>query len=214
MYTVGEMYLSPIGLSLVMKIAPPRIVSMLMGVWFMSVFLEIIWAGTWARITSKMSHPAFFVMLLVLATWQRGSPFSRSSGRSRTLSDTTPKEFMSEQNVGFIGVGRMGGRMARRLIDAGYRLTIFDTDQAAVRTLTDAGAHAADSPAAVASAAEIVLASLPTPPVVEAVALGPGGVAHGSRVRFLWTCPPPARRTPSASPLALAAKNITAMDAP
>ena len=34
---------------------------------------------------------------------------------------------MADRTLGFIGVGRMGGRLARRLIDAGYRLTIFDT---------------------------------------------------------------------------------------
>jgi len=43
---------------------------------------------------------------------------------------------MSEGNIGFIGVGRMGGRLARRLIDAGFPLTIFNTDDAAVRAFT------------------------------------------------------------------------------
>ena len=68
MYTVGEMYLSPIGLSLVMKISPPRIVSMLMGVWFISVFVGNYLGGHLGTYYGKMSHPAFFVMLLVLAT--------------------------------------------------------------------------------------------------------------------------------------------------
>ena len=70
---------------------------------------------------------------------------------------------MAEQNIGFIGVGRMGGRMARRILDAGYGVTIFDTSDQAAGALTLQGARRADSPAAVASAAEIVLASLPTP---------------------------------------------------
>src|SRR6185312_9474623 len=39
MLTVGELYLSPIGLSLVTKVAPARIVSMMMGIWFLSSFL-------------------------------------------------------------------------------------------------------------------------------------------------------------------------------
>ena len=46
---------------------------------------------------------------------------------------------MSEQSIGFIGVGRMGGRLARRLIDAGYSLTIFDTSEAAVRAVCRTG---------------------------------------------------------------------------
>jgi 3-hydroxyisobutyrate dehydrogenase-like beta-hydroxyacid dehydrogenase len=121
---------------------------------------------------------------------------------------------MTEQSIGFIGVGRMGARMARRLIDAGYRLTIFDTDQAAVRTLTDAGAHAVDSPAAVASDAEIVLASLPTPPVVEAVALGPGGVAEGTRVKIFVDTSTTGATYAKRIAARLAAKDIVAMDAP
>ena len=78
----------------------------------------------------------------------------------------------------------MGGLMARRLIQAGYQLTIYDPSEAAARPLVELGAKAVDSPAAVASAAEIVLASLPTPPVVQAVALGPKGVAEGTRVKI------------------------------
>ena len=79
---------------------------------------------------------------------------------------------MAQHNVGFVGVGRMGGPMCRRLIEAGNSLTIFDKSDAAMRPLEALGAKRVDSPAAVASAAEIVLASLPTPPIVQAAALG------------------------------------------
>ena len=91
---------------------------------------------------------------------------------------------MSKQNLGFVGVGRMGSRMARQHLPAGYDLTIYDVSDATVEALAELGARRAESPAAVASAAEIVLASLPTPPVVESVALGPGGIAEGSRVKI------------------------------
>lgn len=121
---------------------------------------------------------------------------------------------MAEQRLGFIGVGRMGGRMARRLLDAGYGLTIYDTSDQAAEPLVAQGAHRADSPAAVASAAEIVLASLPTPPVVEAVALGPKGLIEGRRARIFidmsTTGATYARRVAQG----LAAKGITAVDAP
>src|SRR5579872_2075523 len=91
---------------------------------------------------------------------------------------------MSERGIGFVGVGRMGGRMCRRLIEAGYALTIYDTSEEALCALEKLGAKRAESPAAVASAAEIVLASLPTPPIVLGAALGPKGIAEGSRVKI------------------------------
>jgi 3-hydroxyisobutyrate dehydrogenase-like beta-hydroxyacid dehydrogenase len=108
----------------------------------------------------------------------------------------------------------MGGRMARRLIDAGYPLTLFDTDAAAVRALVEAGAQGADSPAAVASAAEIVLVSLPTPPIVEAVALGSGGVCEGSRVKIFVDMSTTGATYAKRIAAGLAKKNITAVDAP
>src|SRR5512132_3736936 len=85
--------------------------------------------------------------------------------------------------LGFIGVGRMGGPMASRLIDAGYRLCLYDVSDEATRTLVARGAELAASPAEVASAAEIVFMSLPTPDVVRDVALGSnGGLVNGARV--------------------------------
>ncbi len=63
-YTLGEMYLSPIGLSLVVKVAPARLVSMLMGLWYMSSFFGNYLAGHIGTYYEKMSHPSFFLMLL------------------------------------------------------------------------------------------------------------------------------------------------------
>ena len=60
----------------------------------------------------------------------------------------------------------MGGPMARRLLEAGYGVTIYDTSEAALAAYEKLGARRAESPAAVASAAEIVIGSLPTPPIV------------------------------------------------
>ncbi len=78
----------------------------------------------------------------------------------------------------------MGGPMARRLLEAGYGVIIYDTSEAAVAALEKLGARRAESPAAVASAAEIVIGSLPTPPIVQAVALGPKGVIEGTQVKI------------------------------
>ena len=81
---------------------------------------------------------------------------------------------MAAETIGFIGTGRMGGPMAGRLIDAGYSLCVYDTQTEATEPLVTRGARLAKSPAEVASSADIVLASLPTPDIVKAVTLGPG----------------------------------------
>ena len=64
--------------------------------------------------------------------------------------------------LGFIGVGRMGGPMASRLLDAGHQLCIYDVSAEATAPFAARGATLAASPAEVASQAEIVLVSLPT----------------------------------------------------
>ena len=92
---------------------------------------------------------------------------------------------MSKPELGFVGVGRMGGPMTERLLEAGYSLTIFDPDASQVEALVKKGAMKASSAAEVASAADIVLMSLPTPDIVRSVALGEKGVARGNRVRTL-----------------------------
>ena len=80
---------------------------------------------------------------------------------------------MSDQVIGFVGIGRMGNPMGGRLLDAGYKLVVFDTQSEATKALVARGAQLATSPADVASKAEIVIVSLPTPDIVKAVALGP-----------------------------------------
>lgn len=86
-------------------------------------------------------------------------------------------------DIGFIGLGNMGAHMARRLLEAGHRVVVYDTRQEAIGNLAALGAIAACSPAEVADAAETVMASLPTPDIVLKVASGPGGVIEGRRVR-------------------------------
>ncbi|MBV8841764.1 MAG: peptide MFS transporter [Bryobacterales bacterium] len=66
-YTIGELYLSPIGLSLVTKVAPARLVSMLMGMWFLSSFFGNYLEGYLGTFYSKMTREAYFSMLAVLA---------------------------------------------------------------------------------------------------------------------------------------------------
>jgi len=68
--------------------------------------------------------------------------------------------------VGVVGLGNMGGRIARRLVDGGEDVVGFDLDAARA---ADAGARAAASLSEVASAADVVLLSLPDSPAIEAV---------------------------------------------
>ena len=87
--------------------------------------------------------------------------------------------------IGFIGVGNIGAPMARRLLEQGHDLVLFDIAEDAVAPLKAVGAQSVSSPREVANRAETVLVSLPTPQVSLQVATGPGGVAEGTKVRRL-----------------------------
>ena len=66
-YTLGELHLSPVGLSLVTKISPPRMGSMLMGMWFLSSFFGNYLAGYLGTFYEKMPKDSFFMLLSLLA---------------------------------------------------------------------------------------------------------------------------------------------------
>jgi 3-hydroxyisobutyrate dehydrogenase-like beta-hydroxyacid dehydrogenase len=86
-------------------------------------------------------------------------------------------------NIGFIGLGKMGFPMARRLIEAKYQLVVFDQRKEAVDSLVALGAQAATSPKDVADRAETVMASLPSLQASLEVATGAGGVIEGKRAK-------------------------------
>lgn len=64
--TIGELYLSPIGLSLVTKVSPARMVSMLMGMWFLSSFFGDYLAGFIGGFYGAMSKETFFTLLMAM----------------------------------------------------------------------------------------------------------------------------------------------------
>ncbi len=64
--TVGELYLSPIGLSLVTKVSPVRIVSLMMGLWFLSSFFGNILSGYIGQLYTTLSADVFFILLMAL----------------------------------------------------------------------------------------------------------------------------------------------------
>ena len=85
--------------------------------------------------------------------------------------------------IGFVGLGTMGFHMARRLIEAGHALVVYDTRPEAVARLTKLGAVAATSPKDLADRVETVMASLPSLDAVWAVATGANGVIEGNKIR-------------------------------
>jgi 3-hydroxyisobutyrate dehydrogenase-like beta-hydroxyacid dehydrogenase len=85
--------------------------------------------------------------------------------------------------IGFIGLGKMGFPMARRLIEAKHQLVVFDTRKDVVDSLVALGAQAAASPKEIADRVETVFASLPSLQASLDVATGTNGVSEGKRVR-------------------------------
>ncbi|MDE2686349.1 MAG: NAD(P)-dependent oxidoreductase [Chloroflexota bacterium] len=83
------------------------------------------------------------------------------------------------QTVGFIGLGKLGTPMAGNIQRAGFPMVVFDVVEGATRPLLEGGARLAASPGEVAAASDVILSSVPGPPEVEQVALGPEGIVSG-----------------------------------
>ena len=83
--------------------------------------------------------------------------------------------------LGFIGTGLMGAPMARRLLAAGYPLTVWNRTAAKAAPLVEAGAAAGADPADVAARSDIVFTCLTDTAAMEAAVFGPRGIASGAR---------------------------------
>ena len=81
--------------------------------------------------------------------------------------------------VAVVGLGAMGGRMARRLLDAGHEVLVWNRTPDKMAQLTDLGAMPAESPADAAHRADAVITMVSDPPALRAVTEGPAGVAAG-----------------------------------
>ena len=108
----------------------------------------------------------------------------------------------------------MGTPMATRLINAGHTLVVCDSNDAAAARLLALGARRADSPAQLAEQVETVFLSLPTPEIVERVALQAGGLRDGGRVRQVVDLSTIGPRAAATVATALAERNIVYVDAP
>ena len=82
-------------------------------------------------------------------------------------------------DIGFIGIGQMGSRMAKRLLEAGYDLTVHDINRDAAGALLDQGAKWANTPKVIAELCSVVISMLPGPHEVEQVVYGPEGLMAG-----------------------------------
>src|SRR2546428_11787459 len=84
--------------------------------------------------------------------------------------------------VGFIGLGKMGQPMARRLLAAGHTVHVQNRSPEPVAALVTEGAVAARSAAEIATRAEVILTSLPTPGAVEQVYAELAGAARAGQI--------------------------------
>ena len=117
--------------------------------------------------------------------------------------------------VGFVGLGAMGGRMAKRLLDAGHRVVGYNRTAEKARVLVAAGLVLEKSPRAVAEGVDAVLSMVTDDKALRAIALGPDGVIAGLRPGAVWaemsTVSPEVTRELGA---AITARGAALIDAP
>jgi putative dehydrogenase len=122
---------------------------------------------------------------------------------------------VTEQRVGIVGVGNMGGGMARRLLEAGWRVRVRDLDAAKVLALAGEGAESAATPAEAAASASALIVCVVDAAQTEEVLFGPGGCAAvlGAGQAVLL-CPTIAPADVERFAARLAERGIDAIDAP
>lgn len=117
--------------------------------------------------------------------------------------------------IGFIGIGKMGAPMARRLLAAGYAVTACDTRPEAVNAIRSDGARSAGTLAAVAGESDVLITMLPDGPAVEAVVYPQDGILHACRsgqilIEMTSSTPRTTRRVAAD----LAKRGVRLLDAP
>jgi len=153
-------------------------------------------------------------MLFALGCLPRNARVTKPGtwGKVAALSFHRSKDF--HMDIGFIGLGNMGQPMARRLVEAGHKLVVYDTRNDATAPLVALGAQVASSPQDVADRVETVMASLPSLQISEKVATGEGGVIHGKRVKRFIDLSTTGSRVAAKIAASLAKKNIVQIDSP
>jgi 3-hydroxyisobutyrate dehydrogenase len=87
---------------------------------------------------------------------------------------------VAKQRVGYVGVGWMGGPMARRLLGAGYEAIVYNRSRPKLEPVLKAGAVEAGSPAEVARRCDIVFTCVTDTDAVREAVFGPGGIAEAA----------------------------------
>jgi 3-hydroxyisobutyrate dehydrogenase-like beta-hydroxyacid dehydrogenase len=114
--------------------------------------------------------------------------------------------------LGYVGVGKMGGPMAERLIAAGHELLVYDSREAAIAPFVARGARAAASVPALAREVDMVLVCLPSPDAVRQVSQELA--TAGGKVRTFVDLSTTGPRVAAEVAAALKLKGITACDSP
>ena len=83
--------------------------------------------------------------------------------------------------LGFVGLGTMGSRVAKRLLDAGHAVTGYNRTKARAQWLIDAGMHWADTPREVAHRSEMVFSMIADTRALLAITSGNEGIIAGLR---------------------------------
>lgn len=116
--------------------------------------------------------------------------------------------------LGFIGLGAMGAPMTARLLDAGYAVVVYDTDETSLTAVSAKCARRASSARDVAAQAEIIFCSLPNPQISREVALGADGIAAGGKARIVVDISTTGPSMAGTIAKGLADKGIAWVDAP
>ncbi|AJE49140.1 NAD(P)-binding domain-containing protein [Celeribacter indicus] len=166
-----------------------------------------------ARATLNRLGPAATVDdLAAQVAHMAGADFAPDAGSPPPdMADPAQAETLT---VGYVGLGRMGGALARRLL-LSRPVMVYDTDPAQVAALVAAGATAADTPAALARACDVVMTCVPTSEIVREVVFGPDGLATGlspGKILLDQTTGDPSITQEIAAELAT--RGVTMLDAP
>ena len=93
---------------------------------------------------------------------------------------------MDHLNIGFIGLGNMGGGMCLNIIRAGYKVIVHDINKEAALPALEMGATWEDSPKELSQKCDVIFTSLPGPKEVEAVSIGEEGIFDGITEGAIW----------------------------
>ena len=88
--------------------------------------------------------------------------------------------------IGFIGLGNVGGKLARSLIRNNYNLSVIDLDQKLTKIFEKLGAKILNSPKELAEQVDLIITCLPSPEICSEVMEGKNGILEGLSENKIW----------------------------